>query len=226
MFNILKSINKKSIEKPQTSKRIPYSFEPTDIVILTDTHGMLFSDPMRIKKLEDESPHAVFCLGDIYGHELLRIKEIYDAKGVPIYGIPGNHEPQDCIDETGIINIHGTTCIINGITIAGWGGCLKYKGNPELCMMTEEEGLSFGRKLPPADILISHSPYKRDSKQNAYSGLQGITDYLEQNTVPLHFYGHLHERKEDILPNGTCSICIYRAVRVHLCEDANIKYLF
>ena len=38
-----------------------------------------------------------------------------------------------------------------------------------------------------------------------------ITKYLYENHIPLHIHGHLHEESEEILKNGTKSICLCMA---------------
>ena len=49
-----------------------------------------------------------------------------------------------------------------------------------------------------------------DRNDNVHDGLKGITNYIYKNHIPLHIHGHLHEESEEILKNGTKSICLYQ----------------
>ena len=68
-----------------------------------------------------------------------------------------------------------------------------------------------------ADILITHDKAFTEDRHNpAHDSLKGITEYLYKHHVPLHIHGHLHEESEQILKNGTKSICLYMAKCIEL----------
>ena len=68
-----------------------------------------------------------------------------------------------------------------------------------------------------ADILVTHDkPFISDNHNPAHDGLKGITEYIYKNHIAIHIHGHLHEEKEEILKNGTKSICLYMAKLVEL----------
>lgn len=182
------------------------------ILLITDTHGSM-SYPGRWDVLAAQKPDVVFCMGDIYKDELQGIKNTFT---VPIYGIPGNHEPMSCLEDAGIPNIHGKVVCERGISFAGFGGCPRYKDDPELCMMSDEESVEFAKSLEPAQILISHSPFRRSSSSESHRGFTGVSWYIQNKCPAIHFYGHLHENTREIefLTKGE-TIClsqgIYRA---------------
>ena len=61
-------------------------------------------------------------------------------------------------------------------------------------------------------VLGNHDkPFTNGREWDAHSGMKGITEYIYKNHIPLHIHGHLHEESEEILKNGTKSICLYKA---------------
>lgn len=78
-------------------------------------------------------------------------------------------------------------------------------------MITQAECLELEQNMKLVDILVSHDrAYIYDRYDNVHNGLKGITDYIYRNHIPLHIHGHLHEQFEEILKNGTKSICLYQ----------------
>lgn len=197
------------------------------LLCITDTHGNLGFSCEYLNTLQKavNNVDAVFCMGDIYKNELTSIVEIVKEKDIPIYGIPGNHEPAIYIKETGIMNIHGDVCRVKGLAIAGIGGCIRYKNSPELCMMTDKESTKLAKTIPKADILITHSSYKRKTNNVVHSGLKGISWYIKKNNPKYHLYGHLHKNEQKELKNGTISVCIYQAA-IFNSDTGVIKHLF
>ncbi len=181
------------------------------LLLISDTHGCLKYDDTKRNILKKQDPDAVFCMGDLFLDELLMIKAWFMQRSIPVYGIPGNHEPKRYINEAGLINLHGKSCEIAGFRIAGFGGSIRYKQNNDLCMMTDEESVSFAKTIPQADVLISHSPYKIKTNDITHSGLEGISWYLEKHAPLYHFYGHLHQKDSFfVLKNKTKSACVYQ----------------
>ena len=164
-------------------------------------------------------------MGDIYLNELKDINSYFSEKEIPVLGVPGNHEPQRYIEETGIINIHGKIESIKGLRIAGLGGCFIYKNDPDLCMMTDFFSEMLAKSIPKADILITHAPYKMDTNDPIHNGLQGISWYINEYAPYFHFYGHLHNRDSKTHKNGTRSFCVYQAM-IFNTETEELKYLF
>ncbi len=199
-------------------------------LFISDTHGALNYGPdyygQKYDILSEQFPSAVFLLGDIYRMELIRIKKIFDEKNVPVFAIHGNHEPISHIEETGITNLHGSSCNIKGLTVAGMGGCVRYREDPEVCMMSDEESLNFARSLPKADIFISHASCKVPGDPlDVHSGLKGVSWYVDHYKPAFHFYGHNHNRKIVMNEGGTVSYCVYQA-GIFKMTSGEMKYLF
>ena len=71
--------------------------------------------------------------------------------------------------------------------------------------------------MEKADILVTHDkPFIEDMHNPAHDGLKGITEYIYKNHIGIHIHGHLHEEGEQILKNGTKSICIYMAKLIEI----------
>ena len=132
----------------------------------------------------------------MYEAELTLAKTIADGKGVPIFGIPGNHEPKDAVSSHGIENIHGKVVEIYGVKIAGIGGCVRYKNDNARLFLTEGESVDLASAMEPADILITHSPTMKgfEHKDPAHRGLFGVDRYISLHSPTYHLYGHVHER--------------------------------
>lgn len=178
------------------------------ILFITDTHNCLSNFEERLKKLNSSDFDICITLGDISGIDFDIIK-----KYIPInklYGIVGNHDSLNSLEQNGITNINGQIIECKGVKIAAIMGSNRYK-NGDYGMMTQDECIELEQKMNKADILVSHDKaYIFDRHDNVHDGLKGITDYIYRNHIPLHIHGHLHEEYEEILKNGTKSICLYQ----------------
>ena len=219
MFNINSIFKKKNYEdilykKYGTANKIQrYNLK---LLFIADTHNCL-KDGNEILKYIQEQKDYDYCilLGD---HSASDIEEI--LKVIPlnkICGILGNHDSWNKYDIYGITNISGKVIDIKGIRIAGISGGHKYKNSNEYVLYTHEESIQIANNIEKADILITHDkPFIQDNHNSAHDGLKGITEYIYKNHIALHIHGHLHENKEEILRNGTKSICLYMAKLLEL----------
>lgn len=186
-------------------KHINFNFPKVTILFVADTHGTAQSVPWN----EPELPDVVITLGDIFPQELFIIKQWTYERNIPIYGVCGNHDSPDALKNAEIIDLHKAVAFIDGgISVAGWGGTIRYKKG-DYFMYDKKESWRIGSRMPKADILISHDYYKHKDSNYYKSGQMAISKYLVDNRVPLHFYGHLHDPNINILPNGTRSECIF-----------------
>lgn len=219
MFNINSIFKRKNYEdvlykKYGTANKIQrYNLK---LLFIADTHNCL-KDGNEILKYIQEQKDYDYCilLGD---HSESDIEEI--LKVIPlnkICGILGNHDSWNKYDIYGITNISGKVIDIKGIRIAGISGGHKYKNSNEYVLYTHEESIQIANNIEKADILITHDkPFIQDNHNSAHDGLKGITEYIYKNHIALHIHGHLHENKEEILRNGTKSICLYMAKLLEL----------
>ena len=181
------------------------------ILCITDTHNCLAhseKDINYLKSLKPDDYDICFTLGDISGADFDIIKNIIQIE--KINGIVGNHDSLNTLEVNSIKNINGQVIECKGVKIAAIMGSNRYKSG-DYGMMTQEECLQLEQNMERADILVSHDKaYIYDRHDNVHDGLKGITDYIYRNHIPLHIHGHLHEEYEEILKNGTKSICLYQ----------------
>lgn len=186
------------------------------ILFITDTHDCLTyeKDTLEfIKRIKDYD--ACILLGDHSAKDLEEILKIVPNN--KIYGVLGNHDSWDKYEVHNINNINGKVVHIKGMQIAGIGGSYKYKTTNQYSMYSHEESITIADSMEEADILISHDkPFTTKQYGDAHDGLKGITKYIYKNHIPIHIHGHLHQENEEILKNGTTSICLYKVKCIEL----------
>lgn len=185
-----------------------------NILFITDTHNCLSNYEEYLKNLNSSNFDICITLGDISGNDFEIIK-----KYIPInklYGIVGNHDSLNSLEQNGIVNINGQVIECKGVKIAAIMGSNRYK-NGDYGMMTQEECLQLEQNMERADILVSHDrAYIYNRHDNVHDGLKGLTDYIYRNHIPLHIHGHLHEEFEEILKNGTKSIGLFQVKLIEI----------
>ena len=181
------------------------------ILFIADTHNCLKNDNENLKYIKMQKDYdCCILLGDHSANDLEEILNIIPVN--KIYGVLGNHDSWDKYNIYGIYDIGGKVVEINGMKLAGISGAFKYKDSKDDALYTHEESIEIANKIKSADILITHDKAFTEDRHNpAHDGLKGITKYLYENHIPLHIHGHLHEESEEILKNGTKSICLYMA---------------
>ena len=130
--------------------------------------------------------------------------------GVPLYYVPGNHDPAYNADHSlshaeGGSNLDLKTVLVNGLYLAGLGGSIRYRPDGvnqytqgqaffrayRLLLGLLINRARFGRKL---DVLISHSPPFdiHDDDSQAHQGLKAL-NFLVRTMQPRYlFHGHTH----------------------------------
>lgn len=186
------------------------------ILFIADTHDCLSCDKETLDFIKNTKDYdCCILLGDHSANDLRKIINIIPKE--KLYGVLGNHDSWDKLDEYNITNISGKVIQINGIKIAGLSGSFKYKDSSEYALYTHEESIDIANNMPQADILISHDkPFTKPEFGQAHDGIKGITEYMYKNHVSLNIHGHLHENSEQILKNGAKSICLYKAKLLNL----------
>lgn len=179
-----------------------------NILFITDTHNCMSTLESYLKNINITEFDICITLGDISGNDFEIIKKYIPTN--KLYGIVGNHDSIDMLEQNGITNINGQVIECNGVRIAAIMGSNRYKSG-DYGMLTQEECLELEQNMKYADILVSHDKaYIYDKHDNVHDGLKGITDYIYRNHIPLHIHGHLHEEYEETLKNGTKSIGLYK----------------
>lgn len=180
------------------------------ILFVTDTHDCLSYEEDTLNFIKNTNGYD-YCilLGDHSATDLQLITQIIPKE--KLCGVLGNHDSWDKYKEYDINNIDGKVIDIKGVRIAGISGSYKYKNSSEYALYTHEESIDIANKMETADILVSHDkPYTKKQYGDAHDGLKGVTEYIYKNHIPIHIHGHLHVESEDILKNGTKTICLYK----------------
>lgn len=186
------------------------------LLFIADTHNCLKNNSEVLNYIKKQNDYdCCILLGDHSASDLEEILNIISLN--KICGVLGNHDSWKKYDDYGITDINGKIINVNGVRIAGMSGGFKYKSSNEYVLYTHKESIEIANNMENADILVTHDkPFISDNHNPAHDGLKGITEYIYKNHIAIHIHGHLHEEKEEILKNGTKSICLYMAKLVEL----------
>jgi len=136
-----------------------------EILTVADCHGQL-REAKLLETLNGRIPDVVFFLGDNAANDIECIQN--NLKNVQMFGIIGNHDYLDILDDYGIENLHRKVVNYDGILIGGFGGTIKYKEDSSRLLFTNEESEELLAGFPKVDILITHDrPCFRVEKQKA-----------------------------------------------------------
>lgn len=149
----------------------------------------------------------IFGCGDL---PYTYLEYLHTILNVPLYYVPGNHDPKFNPERPisyaeGGFNLDLKTTSANGLLLAGFGGCIRYRPDG-VNQYTQEQAyfrtltlifrlmgnrIRYGRKL---DILITHSPPFgiHDDESYAHQGLKALNFLLSVAQPRYHFHGHTH----------------------------------
>lgn len=139
------------------------------------------------------------------------LEYIVTMLNVPLYYVPGNHDPQDDVLDKrsraeGGLNLDLKTDLHKKLLVGGFGGCIRYRPDgvnqytqsqaylrayqmlPQLLI----NRIKYGRAL---DILISHSPpygIHDDINDPAHHGLEALNWLIRIAKPRYHIHGHTH----------------------------------
>lgn len=193
------------------------------MLILSDFHDAMDLNALSMTISNLSQLDLVISLGDITSDDLKMVMGL--IPDVPIYGVCGNHDGPTVLDLAGVINIHGMVIEIDDIKIGGFGGSVRYKRGL-YTMFSQKESLEIAKKLPEADILISHDRAFSGKKpklsaplaKDPHEGLAGITAYLRKTSPLLHIHGHIHDNRRYFF-KGVDTISVYGGAIISI--DAN-----
>lgn len=179
-----------------------------NLLIITDTHNSLVYNTSFLESLDMDDIDACILLGDHSWQDIECVLKLIPKE--KMFGLLGNHDTHNDLEFYNIKNIHATTIEINGVKIAGFQGCVKYKEHSKAPLYSQEESLEISNSFNNVDILVSHDTYFTSSSDSpAHDGLQGITKAIYSCKTPIHIHGHLHQESETQLLNGTTSYSVY-----------------
>lgn len=125
-------------------------------LIAADTHGTLTYDNIP-QEITTATIDVVFILGDVSQRDILILKNKFSA---PFFGVGGNHDTWDLLRKNGVEDLHARVVRWKKITIAGFGGSLRYKETPDYMFFTEDEARSLLEQMPRCNLLITHAAPK------------------------------------------------------------------
>lgn len=149
-------------------------------------------------------PGDLTTLGDT--KTITRVIETLRGYNEHLLAVPGNWDtrPVSQYLSQQNLNIHGSSCVQDGIAFVGAGGSLPYSGAPksqtlydniqyEMILQEAMSGLS--RRMPR--ILVSHQPPFENATDlqfsGAHSGSRAIRQFIEETQPLICFTGHIHE---------------------------------
>jgi Icc-related predicted phosphoesterase len=159
---------------------------------------------------------AVICLGDL---DRAWIESLASVR-VPRIGVHGNHDPEHVLREVEVDDLHMRRTSLNGMTFAGFEGCVRYRRHGEH-QYTQKEATKLARKLPAADVLICHCPpwgINDDPEDPAHIGFEGLRDWVDRHHPRHVLHGHTHP-----MPGRTTNR--YGDTQVHYVAGARILQL-
>lgn len=184
---------------------------------------------MRVLALADKRPpldpalmaqqmgaDAVVCLGDL-DRAWIEPLMVLDR---PRVGVHGNHDPPGLLREVEVDDLHGRRTSLGGLTFAGFEGCVRY-GRGGAHHYTQRAAAKLARRLPGADVLISHCPplgINDDPGDPAHVGFEGLRDWVERHEPRHLLHGHTH-------PVGGRVVSRYGNTRVHWVHGAKLLTL-
>ena len=99
-----------------------------EILTVADCHGQLREEKL-LETLSGRTPDVIFFLCDNEANDIECVQE--NVKNVQMFGVVGNHDRMDILDDYGIENLHRKIVNFNGFLIGGFGGTIRYKNDAQ-----------------------------------------------------------------------------------------------
>ena len=134
-------------------------------------------------------PDVVVTLGDLEPEVL---DPLGRYAGLPVLGVYGNHDDGRYLDASNTTNLHLRAATAGGVTFAGFEGCVRYTPGAAL-QYSQRQAARLARRLPAAEILISHAPPRgvhEEPDDRAHAGFDALRDYDLRVAPRYHLHGH------------------------------------
>jgi Icc-related predicted phosphoesterase len=134
------------------------------------------------------APELILVLGDLEPAWTEGLAEV----DLPKLGVRGNHDADGALEAYGGRDLHLTSAEVRGLSFAGFGGSPRYLpqgGN----QWTEEEAEGMTALLPPADVLLTHSPpagVNDEPDDRAHRGSPALRAWIERHEPAWLLHGH------------------------------------
>ena len=133
-------------------------------------------------------PELIVLLGDLEPAWI----EGLEAVELPKLGVRGNHDAADALTLLGVHDLHLRRETAGELSFAGFGGSPRYSrhGDNE---WTEEEAAAMIERLPPADVLLAHSPpagVNDEPDDPVHAGSPALRAWVERHEPAVLLHGH------------------------------------
>jgi Icc-related predicted phosphoesterase len=111
---------------------------------------------------------------------------------VPKLGVHGNHDAADELSALGIRDLHLSRAEVGGRNFAGFGGGVLGHA-PGVHQYSQEEAARYVEKLPPADVLPTHSPpldVNDEPDDPTHVGFGALREWVERHRPRYVLHGH------------------------------------
>ena len=156
---------------------------------------------MRVLAFADEPPPAdpaalvaanepdlVVTLGDLRREWIASLA----STDLPKLGVHGNHDEEDELTPLGIRDLHMARVEVDGWSFAGFEGSVRrHARGPHQYSQEEAEGLI--SRLPPADVLLAHSPplgVNDEPDDPAHVGFEALREWVDRHRPRYILHGH------------------------------------
>jgi uncharacterized protein len=138
--------------------------------------------------VEALSPDLILVLGDLEPAWTEGLAEV----DLPKLGVRGNHDAPDALAAVGVRDLHLAGAEHGGLRFSGFGGSPRYSrdGGNE---WTEDEAAAMLAGLPPADVLLTHSPpegVNDEPDDRAHRGSAALRRWVERERPAWLLHGH------------------------------------
>ncbi|MFC7752936.1 metallophosphoesterase family protein [Tsukamurella soli] len=158
------------------------------LIVFADTSprlGMSIPDFVAAYRVD-----AVISAGDLTRSDLPDIDHVQ----VPTLGVYGNHCDGRYLEELGMTNLHLKRVVVAGVSFTGLQGCVRYKPDTRDMLYTQREYKRLIRRLPTADVLVTHCPPRgiNDSDDPAHLGIDALREWVDHNSPRVLIHGHTY----------------------------------
>ena len=144
------------------------------------------ADPAELARANDVQ--AVVTLGDLSADALAPLS----AMELPVLGVHGNHDDEGDLSELGVRDLHLARFELGEWSFAGFEGSVRYSKRA-LHQYSQEEADELVRRLPPADVLLCHSPpfgVNDQPDDRAHAGFRALRGWVERHRPAYLLHGH------------------------------------
>lgn len=145
-----------------------------------------------VELVELVQPELVVVLGDL---EPAWIDGLQDVD-VPRIGVRGNHDDERTLSAAGVEDVHLRRVLAGGLSFAGFGGSPRYsRDGPN--EWSEAQAAALVELLPPADVLLTHSPpagINDEPDDPVHRGSPALRAWVERHRPAWLLHGHTTPR--------------------------------